>query len=1138
MGLLAISLMATSLRATPLLANSPVEVLKSEITPIVDVDFEHDALAWETVGEAVIRECGPTQPIYQGMPATNRALQIHKAGTYLKLSDPGEESPLDFQQGDSITIEAWVKTDAIRSGANVYIVSKGRTYETAETESHNYALRLTCSAGMAKLSFLFSTRDEQGKLNYHRWTSTEGFVPDGLWHHCAVSYEFGNPTSVRGVLDGIISTGKWDMGGATERPPVTDNDSVWIGSSRGGAAANSFIGELDDVRIHRRLVETEDLITRRVILPMAPKWPATAQPHEVTITLHEAAGSYREFALVEPLEQLANESFRFTAPALAIHRLPLKVIEGGLRAEWKGPVLMRAFCQVELPAGEIEFCVRSPGRSRLWIDGKTIVNTPARKFNLDAHQPFRVYQPDMPWLRVPRIGDNEERVTFISSGGRHEIVLESLVGSESSRCETGETLVAMRQGEAMFTLLAPRPESQYSTDLTDNTPAHLVDEEFEAYRDLLEQRLSTVDYQQLADESVKEDHFWHERHRLARMALSRLPAIIIPPESAVWQQFNAIDRFINIAAAHAKDGTGEHAADQVQLDQLTSDLEFLRRLSLDTVGVPPSPREVSEYLDEPEEERRNSAIERLLADDRWADHWTSYWQDVLAENPNILKPSLNNTGPFRWWIHDSLRLNKPVDRFVTELIRMEGGQRAGGPAGFGLAAQNDVPMAEKAHVISSAFLAMDMKCARCHDAPYHPWTQEDLFRIGAMLEAKAITVPETSSVPKRFFELKGDDAPIAVTLQPGDVVPPSWPAEKLAESDFGPSELDSRLLGREESPREQLAALVTRAENRRFANVFVNRVWTRLMGWGLVSDPDDWYESETRHPDLLDYLSRELINSGYDMKHLTRLIVSSRAYQRRAINDASTDPRLVYSAPWHRRLSAEQVVDSLQHVTGSVMETEAITFDPEASQKSQNFLNLGTATKAWQLTSLSNERDRPSLALPRAAAVVECLEAFGWRASRQSPITHREYEANMVQPGVIANGHLTGWATRLTEDSHLTQWALDARSADDFIEQIFLAVLTRSPTEAERQAFRDQLEDGFDRRLVERPQRDQTAPVSRGFATWTNHFSIEANELMREIERETAAGPQATDRLTASWRERAEDAVWALLNSPEFQFIP
>ena len=146
---------------------------------------------------------------------------------------------------------------------------------------------------------------------------------------------------------------------------------------------------------------------------------------------------------------------------------------------------------------------------------------------------------------------------------------------------------------------------------------------------------------------------------------------------------------------------------------LSNDLTFLRRVSLDTIGVPPSETEIKSFLKADPKTRRSKVIDRLLADPRWADHWMGYWQDVLAENPNIINPTLNNTGPFRWWIYESLLDNKPADLFVTELLRMEGSDRFGGPRGFGTASQNDVPMAAKGIIVSSAFLGVEMKCARC-----------------------------------------------------------------------------------------------------------------------------------------------------------------------------------------------------------------------------------------------------------------------------------------------------------------------------------------------------------------------------------------------------------------------------------------
>lgn len=1076
-------------------------------------DFESQLSAHDLVGAADIEPSGPNDTLFAGMPSVNNALTLKQPGAYLRVEDELDNGPLDFAQGDPITLEAWVRPESVRNGAHIYIVSKGRTYETSRDESHNYALRLSGAGNLAKVSFLFSTRTDDGKAQYHRWTSNKGFAVDGVWHHVAVSYQFGTPDSIQAVVDGVVSDGKWDMAGATELPPIADNDALWIGSSRGGAPGNSFVGQLDDIRIHRSIVPRGELISRREVTPYEPETLPEFVEGQVNVLLREGAGSHTDFPIILP-----DVSQRLTTTHLAVHRLPLKYAAGGIRDAWRGPVLLQAFTEVSLPPGEVELMIRSPGRARLWIDGEIVATTPARRLSPDAHQPFEVYQSDIPWLRAPRSGDHEVRFKYQATGGPQRLILESLVGSASTRCELGETLIAVRPGDGMFTVLRADKASHSS-------PLHLVDQEFEAYLRVLDSEIDAIDRQSLSRAAAEEDDYWTHRHQLAQDYISSLPGSGELGDKVP----ETIDRLL---------AEGAEPQAVAQVDQLTDDLEFLRRLSLDIKGVPPSREEIDVYLQTPSDVRREQAIARALADDSWADHWTSYWQDVLAENPNILKPTLNNTGPFRLWIHDALLINKPLDRFVTELISMRGDSQAGGAAGFGLAAQNDVPMAEKAHVIAGAFLGIDMKCARCHDAPYHPWKQEELFRIAAMLEQKPITVPETSSVPAAFFERR-DDSPVEVTLQPGQKVDPAWPAQIVPADDLGQAiPLHDILPEGDGSLRQQLAALITKPDNRRFPQIMVNRLWTRLFGWGLVNDTDDWYEASFRNERLLDQLAREFVCTGYDLKRLTGAIVSSRSYQRRSIDDANTDRNMLHLAPWKRRMSAEQVVDSIHYVTGQPLQTEPITFDVEASQRYENFLNLGPAKRAWQLASMSNERDRPSLSLPKAAAVVECLEAFGWRASRQSPTTHREYEANMVQPGVVANGHMTGWATRLTDESSITDLALEASDTEELIAELFMSVLTRSPSEQELQGFVKLLQPGFEGREQADARRATSPPSHRGFVTWSNHFAVEANALMRDIEREVAAGPQPTQRLVADWRERAEDALWALVNAPEFQFIP
>jgi hypothetical protein len=464
---------------------------------------------------------------------------------------------------------------------------------------------------------------------------------------------------------------------------------------------------------------------------------------------------------------------------------------------------------------------------------------------------------------------------------------------------------------------------------------------------------------------------------------------------------------------------------------VTSDAAFLRRIYLDLIGLPPSADEVAAFLADSSPDKRTKLIDRLLADERGADHAMSEWLDALAENPTLINASLNSTGPFRWFLLDSLRDHKPLDRMVTELLMMRGDAAHGGSAGFAQAGENDAPFATKGHIIASAFLGVELQCARCHDSPYHSTKQRDLYSLAAMLERKTVTVPKTSRVPAAFFEKKARESLIRVTLKPDEPVTPVWPFAEVtgAAENAG---LDA-LVEDPKDTRERIAALITSPENRRFPRVIVNRLWKRLMGAGFVEPVQDWEGHDASHPELLDWLANELLNANYDVRHIIRLIVTSQAYQREAgiENLASAGPEeRFFHAPARRRLTAEQIVDSLHVAAGAAIDSEPMTFVHDGSKTLQNRQDLGLPRRAWMFASLNNERDRPSLALPRAQAVVNVLEAFGWNGARQKPVFARESESNVLQPGILENGILTQSLSRAFWKSKLADLAVEAKSPE------------------------------------------------------------------------------------------------------------
>ncbi len=569
---------------------------------------------------------------------------------------------------------------------------------------------------------------------------------------------------------------------------------------------------------------------------------------------------------------------------------------------------------------------------------------------------------------------------------------------------------------------------------------------------------------------------------------------------------------------------------------LVDDLTFLRRVWLDLLGVSPPVNVIRQFLKDGDHDKRSQMIDRLLADERWADNWVGYWQDVLAENPNLLKPMLNNTGPFRYWILESLRDNKPMDRFATELITMRGSTWGGGAGGFGVATLNDVPMAAKAHIIGTAFLGVNMKCARCHDAPYHETTQETLFQLAAMLKRKPIKVPATSSVPSAFFEhvnAGGRESLIDVTLDIGSMVNPEWPFEVVSDEDM------NRIISSDQDSRVRFAANVT--FSRRFAEVIVNRVWKRLMGAGLVEPVDDWEGHPPVDPALLAFLTDEFISGGYDLRLLTSQIMNSKLYQRAAQDvpaNLSESDRF-FEGPYRRRLAAEQIVDNAWHAAGREMNLGHLTMDIEGRLAPDYFMNFGQPKHAWEFTTMANERDRPSLAMPKMQAVVDTLLAFGWRNSRQEPTSHRIEEPNPLQPGVLANGVMGSWLTQLTDDSELTTVCIEAESVSQLVETMFLRFLTRLPSPAEKERFVDLLSDGFAERVVPDALLPSPVKVERmPYVSWSNHLDGAANSIKQKQEEAARRGDPPTRYLRVTWRERAEDALWALLNAPEMIIVP
>jgi len=226
------------------------------------------------------------------------------------------------------------------------------------------------------------------------------------------------------------------------------------------------------------------------------------------------------------------------------------------------------------------------------------------------------------------------------------------------------------------------------------------------------------------------------------------------------------------------------------------------------------------------------------------------------------------------------------------------------------------------------------------------------------------------------------------------------------------------------------------------------------------------------------------------------------------------------------------------------MDVEEFTFDPDGRRLFSNRLTLGIPQRAWMFANLANERDRPSLSLPRARAMADIMEAFGWNGARQNPRTDRESSPNVLQPGVLANGLAAVWLTRAAVGSGLAELAVNASTPDQLVDSIFLRYLGRLPKPAERTPLAQALTGGFAKRVISLSDTSPIPqlPVSQLPAlprvTWSNHLQSDANTISVELERRVRAGPPSDPRLHPEWREVFEDVVWSVINLREFVWVP
>ncbi|HEX3725661.1 MAG TPA: DUF1549 and DUF1553 domain-containing protein [Pirellulales bacterium] len=464
--------------------------------------------------------------------------------------------------------------------------------------------------------------------------------------------------------------------------------------------------------------------------------------------------------------------------------------------------------------------------------------------------------------------------------------------------------------------------------------------------------------------------------------------------------------------------------------ELSTDAEFLRRVSLDLTGLPPTSEALRAFLADSRatKVKRDELIDRLIGGGDFVELWTNKWADLLQVNRKFL----GEQGAFalRGWLKQAIASNMPYDKFVQSILTASGSTIENPPAAYYKILRTPEETMENT---TQLFLGVRFNCNHCHDHPFERWTQGQYFHLAAFfaqVQRKedpagggqtlgGTAVEGGKPLVEDIFDATTGEMLDGATNKPAS---PGFPYQ-------------SDLIGAAASRRQQLAGWMTSKDNQYFAKSYVNRLFGYLLGRGIIEPIDDIRAGNpATNPELLDKLTTEFIGAGFDMQHMLRIICKSRTYQSSIVtNKWNADDDINYSHAVARRLPAEVLYDTIERATGSVSHLPGV---PEGF-------------RATQLPDVG-------LSLPSGF-----FEVFG-RPARESACECERSSGMMLGPVMtLVNGPTIAEAI---SDSKNDISKLVATQGDDakLVDELFVRILSRPATASEIEAGAAALHAGGD----------------------------------------------------------------------------
>lgn len=486
---------------------------------------------------------------------------------------------------------------------------------------------------------------------------------------------------------------------------------------------------------------------------------------------------------------------------------------------------------------------------------------------------------------------------------------------------------------------------------------------------------------------------------------AEIPLRVDAPTQVADNSDNLIDRFVR----QKLDSLG------IPPSPPCDDSTFIRRVTLDLTGRLPTLDATNRFLADPSADKRGRLVDELLDSDNYAAFFARKWGVILRNRRDGGSLQVSNM-LFYHWLQESIRVNKPYDQLVGQLLTASGTVFSN-PATSWLSQVSD--QNERVEDISQLFLGQRIQCARCHHHPYEKWSQEDYARLSAFFStiSKKTTGTETTFVTRVA-------SPTARHPKTGQPVAPAG------------LDADALTIDATSDPRQGLSDWVTSPENPFFAKALVNRYWKHFFGRGMVEPEDDMrVTNPPSNPELMDAMATSFVESKYDLKGLIRLICNSQTYA--AASDATPEniiDKRSYSRYYPKRMQAETLLDSIDVVTGATT----------------SFAGMPAGTRAVEL--------------PDTGFNSYFLSVFGQPDSKTACECERSSEANLAQSLHLLNSE--EMQKKLTADNgRAATFAADtSRTVEDKIGELYKVAFSREPTERELKSTLSYLGDQHNQR--------------------------------------------------------------------------